>query len=295
MPLAAHDSRAPQRIRSFSEIAAGYDLLICDIWGIVHDGVSPHRAAGEALARYRAGGGTVVLVSNAPRPHDVVRRQMDRIGVRDDAADAIVTSGDVTVGLIAERPGQPFYLLGLKRDVDTFGALGAKLSSIDQAAYVVCTGLINDDYETPDDYRDILRAIRDRGLLMICANPDLVVERGDKIIYCAGSLADAYAALGGEVIYAGKPYRPIYDRAFALAIKARGAAVPLARTLVIGDAIRTDISGAAMLGADSLFVTAGIHAHEIHSGSGAIDDAKLAAFMQAAAHRPRYVMQKLVW
>ena len=285
----------PGRIARLSEISGNYDLLICDIWGIVHNGLKPHMAAGAALARYRQGGGTVVLVSNAPRPAAEVRRQMDRIGVSGDIADAIITSGDVTLGLIGEKGGAPFYYLGPEHDLATFGNLGVPIAGIDSAEYIVCTGLAHDETETPESYGGLLQRCLARKLQMICANPDLVVERGDKIFYCAGALADAYVKLGGEAVYAGKPHRPIYSRALSQARRHRAGTLERSRVLAIGDAIRTDVAGARAIGLDCLFVTAGIHAHEIHGATGEIDETRLAAFIGKAEHKPDFVARSLVW
>src|SRR6266851_3989725 len=184
----------------FSTVASRYDVVLCDIWGVVHDGIAAHAQACDALMRYRADGGTVVLITNAPRPSPWVVHQLGRLGVR--------------------------------------------LTPVVGADYVVCSGLFDDTKETSDDYRDLMATIRGRGLFMVCANPDLIVERGDERVYCAGAIADLYAAMGGEVLYAGKPHRPIYDAALAKAAGARGAGASPGRTLAIGDSLRTDMTGA---------------------------------------------------
>ena len=164
----------------------------------------------------------------------------------------------------------------------------------DEAELVLCTGLFDDDTETPEDYRETLCGLKNRRLALLCANPDIVVERGDRLIYCAGALADAYAALGGEVYYAGKPYRPLYDLALSQAAKARNAAPALDRVLAIGDSVRTDLKGAHDLGVDCLFVTAGIHAEELghRDAPGA---AALRTMFGAAGHAPKAVTRRLVW
>lgn len=283
----------------FSTLAPDYDAVLSDVWGVIHNGVAAFPAACAALTRFRDRGGTVVLISNAPRPGDQVTRLLDHLHVPHSAYDGIVTSGDVTRAMVEKRPGESVFLIGPERDHTIFTGLDAPLSSAQDANYVICTGLFDDEVETPDDYRDLLAQLRGRGLFMICANPDIVVERGDRLIYCAGALADAYAALGGEVYYAGKPHRPLYDMALAETDKARRAralagAAKRDRVLAIGDSVRTDLKGAHDLGVDCLFVTAGIHAEEL----GHREDPDLATLGQifaAAGQAPKAVTRRLVW
>jgi HAD superfamily hydrolase (TIGR01459 family) len=278
----------------FATLAPHYEAVLSDVWGVIHNGVAAFPEASEALTRFRQQGGAVTLISNAPRPGAQVRRMLDHMGVPHSAYDAIVTSGDVTRAMVAQRPGESVYLIGPERDHTIFTGLDAPFSSPEQAKYVICTGLFDDEIETPDDYRDRLAQLRARNLFMICANPDIVVERGDRLVYCAGALADAYAALGGEVYYAGKPHRPLYDMALAEIAQARGTPPSRDRVLAIGDSVRTDVKGAHDLGVDCLFVTAGIHAEEL----GQRDDPDLAALgtMFAAAGRaPKAVTRKLRW
>jgi HAD superfamily hydrolase (TIGR01459 family) len=284
----------------FATLAPNYNAVLSDVWGVVHNGVAATPAACEALAHFREQGGTVVLISNAPRPGAQVRKFLDHLKVPHAAYDAIVTSGDVTRDVIAKRPGQKFYLIGPERDHTIFTGLDIPpFSTPDEAEYVVCTGLFDDEVERPDDYRERLEQLRARNLFMVCANPDVVVERGDKLVYCAGALADAYAEMGGEVYYAGKPYRPLYDLALAETEKARTRrALPgelaLHRVLAIGDSVRTDLKGANDLGIDCLFVTAGIHAEELGSREDP-DLAALGTIFAAAGQMPKAVTRRLVW
>ena len=280
--------------RHFSALAANYDVALSDVWGVTHNGISAFPRACEALSRFRAGGSTVILITNAPRRGAAVSRQLDQIGVPRDAYDDIVSSGDVTCGVMAERPGQSVFHLGPQRDVSIFDGLDIRFAPIEEADYVVCTGLFNDDVETPESYRDMLGIMRRRNLFMICGNPDVVVERGDRLVYCAGAVADLYDSLGGEVLYAGKPYRPIYEMALARAEKARGAKTPLSRVLAIGDSVRTDLKGAAAFGIDCLFVTAGIHAEEL-GGRDDPDLQLLAGIFDDAGAAARAVTRALVW
>jgi HAD superfamily hydrolase (TIGR01459 family) len=254
-----------RQIAGLSEISDRYDVILCDIWGVLHNGVASFAQASDALVSFRGRGGVVVLISNAPRPSPPIRRQVLKLGISPDAFDAIVTSGDVTIGLMEEQAGAQVLHIGPERDLTLFEAAmerdGArlKLVSLEDAQYALCTGLRRDETETQDDYEAELQAMLSRRMTMICANPDIVIHRGETLIYCAGALAHRYEELGGAVIYAGKPYGPIYDRALALAGRARGASVEKRRVLAIGDGMRTDIIGARQAGLDALFVTGGIH------------------------------------
>ena len=274
-----------------SAVIDQYELCLCDIWGVVHNGVRPFAAACDALARMRAGGVTVVLVSNAPRPRSEIAVQLGKLGVPGDAFDAIVTSGDVARDLIAHRAGEPLYHLGPPRDLPLMAGLDAPRVEAAQARYVLCTGLFDDETETAESYAEQLADFARRKLTLICANPDLVVDRGGRIVPCAGSLAVAYEKLGGEAIYAGKPHAPIYDLAIRIGQELRGETVEKARILAIGDAIRTDIAGAAGYGLDSLMCVAGIHAEEM---AGLADEA-LQGWFRRQSHRPTYAMPHLAW
>ncbi len=282
-------------IKRFEPLARDYDVLFCDVWGVVHNGLDAFPAVCDALVRFRNRGGTAILITNAPRSGDAVARILDRFGVPRDAYDAITSSGDVTRGIVASRLAQAVFHLGPERDLSIFTGLEVKFAPLETADYVVCSGLFDDTTETPDSYRDMLAAMRSRALFMVCANPDVVVERGDTLVYCAGALADAYAALGGEVLYCGKPHAPIYDAALARAAALRGASVPARqRVLAIGDSVRTDLKGAAAFGLDYMFVTSGIHAGE-YGSRAAPDPAALNAIFDAAGVAPKAVMRELVW
>jgi HAD superfamily hydrolase (TIGR01459 family) len=281
-------------VPNFSTLAPGYDALLCDVWGVVHNGVVAFPHACDALMRARAAGTAVVFITNAPRPHNVVARQLEALHVPRETYDAIVSSGDVTRSLIEQRLGQSVFHMGPKRDVEIFTGLDVKFAPLESADYVVCSGLDDDDRDTPEDYRVRLEMMLKRKVFMICGNPDVVVERGDTLVYCAGAVADLYAGMGGEVVYAGKPYRPIYDMALAKAEAATGRKLPLKRVMAIGDSVRTDLTGARTYGADFLFVTAGIHAEEL----GPRDNPDLSALEKkftAAGAMPTAVMRELIW
>ncbi|HEY6258123.1 MAG TPA: TIGR01459 family HAD-type hydrolase [Xanthobacteraceae bacterium] len=277
----------------FSTLASHYDVVLCDVWGVVHNGVAAFADAGAALARFRAQGGIVILITNAPRPAEFVMTLLDRLAVPREAYDAIVTSGDVTRAIIAGRAGQSAFHIGPPRDVPIFEGLDTPLVPLERANYVVCSGLFDDTVETPQDYAALIEKLRARGLTMVCANPDLVVERGHQLVYCAGAIADLYAAAGGEVIYAGKPHRPIYQQALDTARALRGGGGH-ERLLAIGDSVRTDLEGAAAFGIDCLFVTGGIHAEEL-GARDAPDAAALGDIFAAAGRVPKAVTARLVW
>jgi HAD superfamily hydrolase (TIGR01459 family) len=278
----------------FAALASGYDVVLCDVWGVVHNGEVASRDACDALTRFRRQGGTIVLVTNAPRPGAVVTRMLDRLEVPRDAYDGIVSSGDVTRALMAARAGQRVFHIGPERDLPIFEGLDLRIAPVDSADYVLCSGLFDDTVETPQDYAALVATMRGRQLLMICANPDVVVERGEQLVYCAGAVADVYAAAGGEVLYAGKPYRPIYEQALATAQATRGRPAAPHRVLAIGDSVRTDLMGAAAFGIECLFVTGGIHAEEL-GGREAPDAGALGDIFAAAGAYPKAVMRRLAW
>jgi HAD superfamily hydrolase (TIGR01459 family) len=285
---------SPPLIPHFSTLAGSYNVLLSDVWGVVHNGLDAFPAACDALMRARSQGAKVVLITNSPRPSEQVARQLDRLHVPRESYDGIVSSGDVTRGVIAERTGQSLFHLGPERDRSIFAGREIRFAPLESADYVVCSGLNDDEVETPDDYRGTLEAMLKRKLFMVCGNPDVVVERGPRLVYCAGALADLYAGMGGEVLYAGKPYRPIYDMALEKAKAARGQVVDLARVLAIGDSVRTDLKGAQAAGIDFLFVTSGIHAEDLGTRERP-DAGALHATFAAAGAMPKAVMRELVW
>ena len=276
----------PSVIERFAPLAHAYDVLLCDVWGVVHNGIAAFAPACAALARFRAERGTVIFITNAPRPGASVQRIIDRLGVPRDAYDAIVSSGDVTRSIVETRLSERVFHLGPPRDLPIFAGLDVSFAPVETADYVVCSGLFDDSKETPEDYRELLASMRARSLFMICANPDIVVERGDELVYCAGALADAYVELGGEALYCGKPHAPIYEAALGKAAAFRGGETPpLKRVLAIGDSVRTDLKGAASFGVDCLFVISGIHADDVGSRE-APDLSGLEAIFGAAGVAP---------
>jgi len=276
---------------SLRELVGNVDVVLSDIWGVVHNGLESFPEACEALHTYRSRGGTVILITNAPRPADSVQRQLRKLGVADETYDAIVSSGDLTRLYVAAHPGRKMFWLGPERDNSIYRGLDAVTAPLEQADYIVCTGLYDDETETAEDYRGMMLQARERKLTLVCANPDIVVERGDRLIYCAGAIAELYRELGGEVIFYGKPHRPIYERAMALAGERQGHQIDRRRVLAIGDSVRTDLTGAREFGIDCLFVTRGIHAEEFEG----LDQLDPASVMELFGHPPKALMRELKW
>ncbi len=242
-------------MQHFSET---YPVWFCDIWGVIHDGVAPFTVNVESLARHRANGGTVILVTNSPRSNLGVEKQLLEIGVDPNSHDRIVTSGDVTQVLMRLHGGGKVYHLGPSRDHSIYAGTGVERVSLDDAHAVLCTGLFDDVNDRLADYDALLGDMKRRGLAMICANPDKIVKKGGSILFCAGKLAELYAAQGGQVLMAGKPFAPIYDLALAEAERIRGNSIGRAEVLAIGDGPETDIRGAADYGLEALLVAEGV-------------------------------------
>jgi HAD superfamily hydrolase (TIGR01459 family) len=288
-------------LAGLSEIADRYEAVLCDIWGVLHNGARGFPAAAQALRALRKAGKPVALVTNAPRPDYEVAAQLASFGIGDDCYDAIATSGDVCARAIAGRlPAKPFHL-GPDRDLPVYDAAtrmaGADIRpvALEQAGFVVCTGLVEDTIETPANYEDVLQSCLAKNLTMVCANPDLVVYRGEQLVYCAGALAERYQQLGGAVEQAGKPYAPIYLAAFAMLEKSHGAALAPARALAIGDAMHTDIAGAQNFGLDCVWITSGVHREDFHGHDGKLDAEALKQFFEVLETPPNFHMDRLVW
>jgi HAD superfamily hydrolase (TIGR01459 family) len=249
---------APKFLSGLGEIAPDYDALICDVWGVLHNGHAVFAEAAAALARFRRERGPVVLLTNAPRLTSEVAAQCAQYGVPEGCYDAIVSSGATARAELESRGprGLPLYYIGPDKDLPLLSGLGLDFTGIEKAELVFCTGLVDDLTETTADYADRLAAMRARNLTMLCANPDLVVHRGAQLCFCAGALARDYEKLGGSVIYYGKPYQPVYDAA----LKAAGNPP---RPLAVGDGMFTDITGANRAGLDVLFIGDGVHGEDV--------------------------------
>ena len=257
----------------------------------MHNGVRAFPPAVEATRRYREQGGIVILLSNSPRPSEPLQRQLTSLGVSEESYDATVSSGDLTRHELAKHEGARIFHLGPERDLPIFKDLDLTRVDAKDAELVVCTGLFNDETETPEDYEVLLRELAGRKLTMLCANPDHLVERGHSLVYCAGALAQLYEEDGGKVIYAGKPYAPIYELAEETIARLAGRKVARSEILAIGDGIRTDMAGAAEFGLDAVFVASGLH---VGFGGEGLDDLRLAELFEGRK-APRAAMPALAW
>jgi HAD superfamily hydrolase (TIGR01459 family) len=274
---------------SISGLAGSSEAWIVDIWGVMHNGARAFETAGEACGKFRQAGGIVLLLSNAPRPFTAVVSQLDGFGVARTAYDAGVTSGDVTRTMIAPWQGRPVLHIGPARDRGLFEGFAVDFADAPVAEVIVCSGLFDDSKEAPQDYAELFAGLVARRVPMICANPDLMVERGDKLVYCAGALAAEYAAIGGEVSYAGKPHWPVYERALAAIDAHRGRSVAKDKVLAIGDGIETDLRGAYVAGLRSVFIASAIHAPE------GLSPAMLQQLFQSRPFAPVAALPALAW
>lgn len=285
----------PPILAHAGDLLSRYDVMFCDVWGVLHDGNRAFVEACDALLRFRAGGGTVILVSNAPVPGERVAVMLDSRAVPRDAYDGIVASGEIALRHIAEKGYTQLYCIGPReRDAATFSRIAASPAEIEEADAILCTGLNDDLNETADDYRPVLERAKARGLPFVCANPDLVVDVGGRQYLCAGAIADLYERMDGEVFWAGKPHANAYETAHAAAEAKRGANVERARIIAVGDSLRTDLKGAEAAGIDAIFVASGIHRDEA-MGTDELDGSKLAVLFAPPAPRPIAVMDRLRW
>ena len=280
----------PAFVAGLAELAPAYPALLCDVWGVIHDGERSHTDATEALIAYRRGGGKVILITNAPRPKADVVAQLDSLGVPRAAYDDVVTSGDAARHVLASRPHVRIHHVGPEGDLPLYFGLPVEFGDEDDCELVSCTGLFDDENETPADYQPSLAAWQARGVPMLCVNPDIVVERGDRLVWCAGALAERYREQGGETIIVGKPYAPIYETA----LSRLNPAVAKAKVLALGDGINTDIRGAVAQGIDVVFVTGGIHAI-VFGDRETPDLAAIHAFLATAGLGARALMKRLTW
>ena len=285
-----------QVIDQFSDISDRFDAVFCDVWGCIHNGVNAFPAAISALQSYRKNGGQVLLLTNAPRPWQRVASHLDTFGISPSSWDAILTSGDAAkLSLFNGRIGRQIFYIGPARD-DEFLQRPKEFSKakeviqvgLDEATGIVCTGLFDDHTETPEDYRDLLARALAKKLPFLCANPDRVVDRGTRRIYCAGALADLYSAMGGEVLLFGKPTSPIYELAF----QRLGQSIASHRVLCIGDGFSTDLEGARQQSLACLFITGGLAARETGTRDQP-DLKKLVTFCRKHQLKPEFAMGHL--
>ncbi len=286
----------PHALPRLSAVADDYDILLCDVWGVIHNGRESWPTACEALTKFNETGGHVVLISNSPRPSSDVVAQLDALGVPRSAWKAFVTSGDATRAELARRAPGPAWIIGPDRDFVLYEGLNLDSAhDASDAAFISVTGPYNDATETPEDYRERLILAVERDLELICANPDRIVQKGDSIIYCGGAIADLYESMGGRVVMAGKPFGPIYELALREAQALTGRAVDRSRVLCIGDGVITDVLGAAEQALDCLFIAQGIHGDAAKGPDGTLDPARAADLLRAETTFARYAALELAW
>lgn len=278
-------------LSGLSAIADDYDAVLCDVWGVLHDGLKAHLGATEALAGFRATGRPVVLMTNAPRPSAAVARHLASLGAGEGAYDAILSSGDVVIATLAEKKARTIYHIGPDRDLGLYSPEMTLVDAPEGADAVVIAGLRDDTVETPDEYREEMARIAASGAPVLCANPDIVVERGTELVWCAGALARLVEENGTDCIWIGKPHRLAYDHARR---KIHALKPDAKRILVIGDGLPTDVRGAANEGYDVLFLTDGIHAAEV-GGHGTPDGALVAERLAKEGLPARYFAARLTW
>ncbi len=286
----------PHALPRLSAVADDYDILLCDVWGVIHNGRESWPTACEALTKFNEKGGHVVLISNSPRPSSDVVAQLDALGVPRDSWKTFVTSGDATRAELARRAPGPVWVIGPDRDFVLYEGLNlTSARGAEDAAFISVTGPYNDAVETPEDYRERLIPAVERDLELICANPDRIVQKGDQIIYCGGAIADLYESMGGRVVMAGKPFGPIYELALREAQALTGRPVDRSRVLCIGDGVVTDVLGAAEQALDCLFIAQGIHGDAAKAADGTLDPARAAELLRAETTFARYASLELAW
>ncbi len=287
----------PELLAGLSGLSANYDAVFCDIWGVIHNGRQHFPPAYEALRKFKSDVGPVILISNSPRPQDDLVKQLASLGILEDGYSAIVSSGDATREYLRKfAPSGPAWRIGDPREQNLYAGIDIDLTGTPQtAAFISCTSPFDDENDTLEQYTHAFTIAAQRKLVMICANPDKVVQRGDKIIMCAGSLADHYISLGGEVIMAGKPYAPIYELCYAALEKLTGHPVDKSRILAIGDGLPTDVLGANGQGLDLVFIAAGIHAVAATNAKGKLDPLLLKKLLDAETAEARFVAEGLHW
>lgn len=274
-----------QSLAGLGQIAGDYDVLLCDIWGVVHNGQEAYKSATEALELFRSDHGPVILISNSPKPSVSIPNQFSQIGVHGEFYDAVVTSGDATIDELSRRAPGPVFKIGPERDDMLYENIELHFSDIDEASFISCTGMFEDD-DKPEDYRPILIEARDAGLPFICANPDVKVKIAGRVVWCGGALAKLYEELGGDVIYAGKPHEPVYRLARAWMSEMLGYVPPQDRVLCIGDNIFTDLLGAQQQDYDCLFIQDGLYGET---------EAKFKTLLAQHGISARYMASNLSW
>lgn len=277
-----------------SSVAGDYDAILCDVWGVIHNGRRAFVSACDALQKFRATGKPVILVTNAPVPKDRVTRLFPQFGVPMDCFDDVVASGDATRNELKRVAPGPVYRIGLNEDFGVYAGLPLEFSDDPAVAKVICCTSLRDYPDgVPEPYRPELKRLAAHGLPMICANPDVQFRQGDRLIWSAGALAAIYEQEGGAVIYPGKPDEPIYRLAVERAETIVGRRIPAARVLAIGDGPATDIKGANRQGFDALFIGGGIHGHSMGVGDAFLASAQ--TVLDADGVSAKWAMPELGW
>ncbi len=281
-------------IDRLDEVAGEYDALLCDLWGCYHNGLEPYAAAVHACRSFREAGGVVVLLTNAPRPAHSVKRFLDGMAAPEESYDAIVSSGSACQDALGSGGfGAAIHYVGPDRDLHMLEELGLASVALADADAILLTGLRDDRVETPEDYAADIEAWKARGLTVLCANPDIIVDRGEERLWCAGAIARAYEEAGGKVVWYGKPHAPIYARALDVAAEAKGGVLDVARVLAIGDGIATDVKGGINAGLDVAFVTGGLAAGELGPDPERPEPALLQRYLHGHDLAPRYAIGRL--
>ncbi|MEQ8825982.1 MAG: TIGR01459 family HAD-type hydrolase [Filomicrobium sp.] len=285
----------PPILTGAADLLMQYDVLFCDVWGVVHDGHWALPDAADALTRFRNNGGTVILVSNAPVPNHQVANMLDERRLPREAWDDIVSSGDLALEHITDQHFKTLFPIGPQdRDAALFDEVRTLTESLSEADAILCSGLNDDINETAETYRPLLDAAHAQGTPFVCANPDLVVDVGGTLYLCAGAIADLYEQIGGKVFWAGKPFRIAYEAAHNKAQNLRQATVTTSKILVVGDSVRTDLKGAQNFEVDALFIAGGIHREEVMHGATIAPD-RLGEVLKPGTPPAVAAMPHLAW
>lgn len=275
-----------EEITNFAEISHNYDALICDVWGVLHNGQKLFDGVEECLKRFKKENKIIILLSNAPRPSLYVKKMLDNLNFNEECYDKIITSGDLTKkSLNSNIFGRNCYHIGPDRDLNIFDDVEVSRVEFEAADFIFVTGLFDDENEDENDYLELLLLAKERGMKLICANPDLLVQRGNKLIPCAGSISKKYYDMGGESINIGKPYSPIFEEAISSINRLNNLVDN--KIMVIGDGLDTDIKGANIVGLDSLLVLGGLFSNNSRD--------KILESIENKGIYPNYYINELIW
>jgi len=275
-----------KEIINFSEVSEEYDALICDVWGVIHNGRELFSGINECLKNYKVNNRVIILLSNAPRPAIYVEKMLESLGFKRELYNDIITSGDLTKKSLNDNLfGTNCFHIGPDRDLNIFDDTKVKRVDFDEADFIFVTGLFDDESEDEDDYIDLLSKAKERGMILVCANPDLLVQRGDELIPCAGLISKKYDEIGGKTVNIGKPFSPIFEEAISLIERTKK--IKKSRILVIGDGLDTDIKGANLINLDSLLVLGGLFSNNSKD--------KIIESIENKGIYPNYFANELKW